>query len=272
MGIGAGLVGALTLVAQAVTTPATSTEAGIRAMLQGDDQAAVRILRPLANEAAHPDPVAQFFLALAYDSNRGSGDYIRACSLFARAGGQFSPFAAQSAALAAAIRNELGPGAGMCVADEGWQGGPPQSFVLRPGQQVVFTDQSVSVTFGDQTQRTDMLLPPQPALKVVYTPLDVTRPVAARRDFFQWIGWLPVNPANPSSWTLIWVLSEVVGDRWMQIATETSQGLVEGSTRPVSYDVSQWIRLRVNATGAAEYQITAGPVSRTVAVPPQGPR
>ena len=272
MGMCAGLVWALTLAVNAVAAQATSTEAGIRAMLRGDYQDAARILRPLANDVAHPDPVAQFFLALVYDSNQVPGDNIRACSLLARAGRQSGPFAEQAAALAAAIRDELGPGADMCVADEGWQGGPPQSLVLGPGHQVVFTDQSVSVTFGDKEERTDILLPPQAALKIVYTPLDVARPLAGRRDFIQWIGWLPENPANPSSWTQIWVLSEIVGDRWIQIAAETSKGEVKGPARPVSYDVSRWVRLRVNANGEAEYEIGAGPASRTVAVPWQGQR
>jgi hypothetical protein len=272
MGMCAALVWALTLVVNAVAAQETGTEAGIRAMLRGDYLGAARILRPLANDAAHPDPVAQFFLALVYDSNQVPGDGIHACSLFARAARQSGPFAGQAAGLAAAIREELGAGAEMCVADEGWQGGPPQSLVLAPGHQVEFTDHSVLVTFGDREQRTDILLPPQLALKIVYTPLDVTRPLAARRDFVQWIGWLPENPSNPSSWTQIWVLSEVVGDRWIQIASETNKGLVKGPTRPVSSDVSRWVRLRVNAGGEAEYEIAAGSAWRTVAVPWQGQR
>jgi hypothetical protein len=42
----------------------TTTEDGIRAMLRGEYQVAVRILQPLADDAARPDPVAQFFLAI----------------------------------------------------------------------------------------------------------------------------------------------------------------------------------------------------------------
>lgn len=251
----------------------SATEAGIRAMLRGDYPNAIRILRPLANDDAHPDPVAQFFLALAYESGLADGGRTRACGLFLRVAGQAGPFAEQSAALASAIRRELGePGAQMCVADGGWQGGPPQSFPLGPGRGITFTDQGVTLKYGDQEQRTDMFLPPAAELKIEYTPLDVTRPVAARREFFQWVGWLPENRTSPSSWKLVWVLSEVVGDHWIQIATDTSVAVANGPTRPASTDASKLIQLRVNAKGEAEYEVTAGPAPRTVPVAWQGGR
>jgi TPR repeat protein len=58
-------------------------EGGIRAVLQGDYHAAARILRPLADDPARPDPVAEFFLAILYDTGRGvQRDMGRACALF----------------------------------------------------------------------------------------------------------------------------------------------------------------------------------------------
>jgi hypothetical protein len=50
----------------------STTEDGIRAMLRGDYQAAARILRPLAEDAARPDPVARFFLAFLIEQRDNS--------------------------------------------------------------------------------------------------------------------------------------------------------------------------------------------------------
>ena len=49
----------------------STTEDGIRAVLHGDYKAAVRILKPLADDFEHPDPVAQFFLAVLYEVGEG---------------------------------------------------------------------------------------------------------------------------------------------------------------------------------------------------------
>jgi hypothetical protein len=246
----------------------SNTEAGIRAVLRGDRQTAMRILEPLADDAAHPDPVAQFFLALAYESNARAGDLDRACGLFLRAANHGGPFAEVSAALAVAIRErELGGLPSMCVADERWQGGPPQSFVLGPDHRIVFTDTTVTVTYGGEAQRTFLILSPDGGLKVAYTPLDVQRPVIARRHFFQWFGWTPNTTVNPSSWTFGWQLSEVIGDQWMLIAGEANLSAARGPAPPLSNDVTGIVRLRVNASGEAEYQITAGPAARTAVIP-----
>lgn len=59
----ARLVCLVTLLAAPAAAQST-TEDGIRAMLRGDYRAAAGILRPLAEDAARPDPAAQFFLAI----------------------------------------------------------------------------------------------------------------------------------------------------------------------------------------------------------------
>jgi hypothetical protein len=251
----------------------SNTEAGIRAVLRGDRQTALRILRPLADDAAHPDPVAQFFLALAYESNGRAGDMERACGLFLRAANQGGPFAEVSANLAFFIRQrELGDAPMMCVADERWQGGPPQSFVLGPDHRIVFTDTSITVTYGDDDQRSFVMMPPGDALKVVYTPVDVTRPTVARRHFSQWVGWFPDSTSAASSWVLNWTLIEVVGDQWTQVAFEKSLQVAHGPARADSTDVSALVHLRVNASGEVEYEITGGPSPRTALIPWQGKR
>ena len=268
----ARLVCALTLLATPAAAQST-TEDGIRAMVRGDYQAAARILRPLADDAARPDPVAQFLLAILYDTGYG-GDNGRACGLFLRAATTANPFMEQSSTIGALLRDQLGGSASlMCVANEKWQGGPPQSFALGPGHRIVFADTSTTVTYGDHEQRTILLLPPGAAfLPIRYTPLAVTRPIVARRHFFEWIAWTPDTAVNPSSWTLSWSLSEVVGDQWIVITGEDKLAVVDGPTRPASYDLANLIRLRVNASGEAEFAIAGGSSPRTEVIPSRGSR
>jgi len=249
-----------------LATPAaaqSTTEDGMRALLRGDYPSALRILRPLADDRAHPDPAAQFFLAILTDTGH-TGTNTRACGLFLRAARQPNPFAAQSAALAAVVRDQLGEGAGFfCIADESWQGGPPLTFALGPEHQVIFTDRSVRVIYKDKEQSTTLLPSPDVVyLPVAYTLLTVTRPVAARRHFLQSFMWVRDPAARPMSWKLYWALSEVVGDQWVLDASEVLS-VVNGSAPPKSHDVSNLARIQVNANGEAEFTISGGSAPRT---------
>lgn len=262
------LVLSLTLAAWPAAAQST-IEAGIRAALQGDYLAAGRILRPLADDPAHPDPVAQFFLAILYDTGQGvQRDMGRACALFLRSSAAPHPFSEQAAGIAAHMRDLLGDGASMmCVAEERWRGGPPQSFTLGPGHRIVFADTSVRVFDGDREQYQLIRLPPGPGfLPIAYSPLDVTSPTVRRRHFFHWFQWLPDTPANPSSWSLGWMLSEVVHDQWGIVASEKNLAEVKGATPPSLYDVAKVVRLQVNPSGQAELTI-GGMVPRTEVVP-----
>jgi hypothetical protein len=253
----------------------STTEEGIRAMLRGEYQVAVRILQPLAYDAARPDPVAQFFLAILYDTGKvGGANQASACGLFAQSAAQAHPFSEQSAAMAAFHREQLGGLASMfCVPGEKWQSAPAHSFVLGPDHRVVFEDTSIRVIYGDQEHRaTFLVMPSNVGLPFQYTPLDVTQPVAARRHFFQWFGWVPDRSPNPASWTLGWILSEVVGDRWIPITGEKSLVEVSGRTPPASYPLDDVVRLRVNASGEAEFTISGGTVARTEVIPWQRDR
>jgi hypothetical protein len=239
----------------------STTEDGIRATLRGDYAAAVRILRPLADDTAKPDRAAQFFLAVLYFGGLGVvRDQDRACGLFLRVSGDANPFAEQSAAIAAYLRDLVGSGASMfCVAHETWQGGPPQSFALGPKHEVVFANTSITVTYGDQDQRTTLLLSQATKfLPIRYTPVAVTKPIATRRHFFQWFGWTPDREVNPSSWTLSWTLSEVVNDQWIGMMGEEALLVVKGATPPPSDDFASLVQLRVNTDGEAELAIVGG--------------
>jgi hypothetical protein len=248
----------------------STTEDGIRAMLRGDYRAAAGILRPLAEDASRPDPVAQFFLAALYDTGHGvKADMGRACGLFARSALREHPFAEQSAEIARNMREQLGDGASMlCVANETWRGGPPQTIDLGPEHHIKFSDTSVIVTHAEQETQTFWKLPAEAiVLPIQYTPLNVSRPVALRRHFLQFFQWMPDESAKPSSWTLGWALSEVVGDQWLAITYEASVAVLNGPGRPDARDMSQFVRMRVNANGEAEFSIAGGARPRTEVIP-----
>jgi len=260
------------LVASSAAAQST-TEDGIRAAVGGDYQAAVRILKPLANDAVRPDPVAQFFLAILYDAGKGVAPNLgHACSLFLRSAARPHPFSEQAATNGGLIRDQFGSGAALeCVVDERWQGGPPLTFTLGPEHQIVFSDTSVTVTDGEQESRTTMIPPEASPPRVQYTPVDVTRPTARRRHFLQWFQWMPDVPGNPSSWSLTWALSEVVDEQWLLVTFEKSLAAVKGPARPESYETTNMVQLRVNANGEAEFTVSGvSPRTEVVPWPPKG--
>jgi len=249
----------------------SSPEDGIRAPLGGDYRAAIRILRPLADNPERPDPVAQFFVGILYEAGAGvRRDAGRACGLFLRSSASEHPFSQQAAAFAALIAQQLGEQARiLCVANERWQGGPPLSVVLDSDHQIVFTDTSITVTYGDEEMRATVR--PQEGVwdQIQYTPIELK---GVRRHFLQWCRWTPDSVADPSSWTLDWGLSEVVGGQWMPIAWEKSVTTVKGSSRPESFNPAQLVHLQVNATGEVEFTVLGGPSPRTEAVQRQAKR
>jgi hypothetical protein len=253
----------------------TTTEDGIRAMLRGDHPTAVRLLRPFAEDAARPDPVAQFFLAILFHAGEGvKGDWPRACQLFLRASRGPDPFSKQAGGLAESMQEQFqGAASELCAAEESWQGGPPPTFVLGPGHQISFADLRVLVTRGDDEHRTSIRLPRGAVfMPIRYTTLAVTRPTEARRHFFEWFAWLPDAIANPSSWTLSWTLSEVVDEVWIAITDEKNLAVVTGAAPPSSYDLGRLVLLQVNDRGEAEFTITGGTSPRTEVIPRQGGR
>jgi len=256
------IVCALVLLATPTSAQST-TEDGVRAMLRGEYGTAFRILQPLADNTAHPDPVAQFFLAVLTDTGH-TGDNQRACGLFLRAAAQPNPFAAQSAALAAVAREQLGDGAGFfCIADEGWQGGPPLTFTLGPSHQIVYTDRSIRLIYNGREQQTNLIPSPDVAYPLIkYTPLEVRRPVAATRHFLQSFMWFRDPTERPASWKLHWTLSEVIADQWIVNADEVLL-IANNAAAPPSQDVAQLAGIHVNANGEAELTIVGGTGKRT---------
>jgi hypothetical protein len=254
-------------------TPAAAqptTEDGIRAMLGGDYQTAARILRPLADDFTHSDPVAQFFLAVLYETGQGvRRDEGRACALYLRSGSGAHPFAEQSAALAGYLRDQYGEGAALiCPANETFRGGPPQVISLGPEHQITFTDTSVVLVHGEEETRTLWKWPPEAIiLPIQYTPISVTKPLATTRHFLHLFQWMPDDSRNPASWTLSWGLLEVVGDQWLNQAWEKDVVVVNGAARPDGRDVATFVRVRTNGAGEAELSILSGSHARTEVIP-----
>lgn len=268
------LVAAFVLVASSATAQ-TTTEDGIRALIRGDYLAAARILRPLGEESAQPDPVAQFFMAILYDTGQGVGrNGPRACGLFLSAAKPANPFMEQSSAISNLILQEYGPaGSQLCVSGSKWQDVPPTTFALGPDHRVVIADTSITVTYNGKEQRTMTgALPGAVALPVQYTPLDVSRPLAARRHFIQSFIWVPDAPGKPSTWSLGWMVSEVVGAEFLVITGERSLVIVSGPQPPASYDVASLARVRVNADGEAEWIIVGSTNPRSDVIAWRGPR
>ena len=95
-----------TLVTPIVVQAQGTTGDGAAALMDGDRAAAERILRPLAQDAVRPDPLAAFFLAIASErESRASGDG-RACALYLRAATPGSPVQAQALALAQDVHQD----------------------------------------------------------------------------------------------------------------------------------------------------------------------
>src|SRR5690349_2487724 len=83
-----------------LTAPVQGQQAaspGVAAFLGGDYETAARLLTPLAERNANPDPIAQFLLATLYDSGRGvARNALRACGLYMAASTVSSPISTQA--------------------------------------------------------------------------------------------------------------------------------------------------------------------------------
>jgi hypothetical protein len=253
----------------------TTTEDGIRALVRADYQAAVRILRPLAEGASEPDGVAQFLMATLYDTGRGvERNTFRACGLFLAAAMRPNPFMQQASQISTRLLEEIGPAAPQfCVPGSTWEDRPPATFTLAPNHSIVFTDTSITVTYnGTETRTRTGGLPGMVSLPIRHIALDVSRPVAVRRHFIQWSGWMPDAPAKPSSWSLGWMVSEVVGGEFVTVVGDRSLVIVAGARPPAAFDVAALAHVRVNANGEAEWVIAGGTNPRSAVIPGREPR
>jgi hypothetical protein len=251
----------------------TTADDGIRALVRGDYQLAVRILRPVAEDATAPDPVAQFFMAVLYQSGRGvAPDSLRACGLFAGAAKTASPFMQQASELANAMRDQMGLGAQFCGSPGPWTNPVPASFTLGPNHQVDITGSSITVRYHGAERR--VTTPGGPGLVYLaprYTSLQISRPVAAQRYFIEQFVWSPNAPEKPSTWTLGWTLAEIVGADYVPTTGERNLISLAGTEAPVSFNVAIFADVRVKGYDAVEFRV-GGRNPRSGLIPRRDPQ
>ena len=125
---------------------------GIKALLRGDYAEAVRILRPLAEDARPGDHTAQFLMALLYDSGKGvAPNSIRACALAAAAASTGGPFTEQATQLARLLREESAGTTRLCGGGDAWRTlAPPSRLMTRIGATASFaSDGVIAIARGD---------------------------------------------------------------------------------------------------------------------------
>jgi hypothetical protein len=109
------------------------------------------------------------------------------------------------------------------------------------------------------------------SLPAKYTLLRITRPVMTARHFIEYFLWVPDAPNAPSSWTLQWILAEVVGRDYEPIASERHLATAPGAAPPSAFEPHKYARVYVNGYGEAEWEILV-PTLRRGVIPWRIPR
>jgi hypothetical protein len=250
----------------------TTTADGIQALIRSDYATATRILRPLAEEAPQPDPLALFFMATLYHSGHGAAlNQIRACGLYLRAAATpASPLQVQSLALARVIHMDVPVIRDECTAASAGAWGDPPAALFTLGQNHwVRIDQEGFVVGYKGTQKTVPMTMGGPGwmfLPIRHTQLDVSRPVAVRRHFIEFFMWVPY--VDQAGWTLWWSAYEVVG---ADAVWARGDGILTAAHTPPSVAVGDVARIRVNADGEAEW-VVLGANPRSGLIPYTGSR
>ena len=246
----------------------TATVDGVAALLRGDYQRAVEILKPIAEDWRSRDTVAQFFMAGLYESGNGVPvDPLRACALYARAaaGGYENPFGQEASKLfgAAISRGLEFDRECQTLANVGFDNGfEPITFDLGPGHFVEWKLSAAVVTYDGHTKRLDMPLPIVPGarfLPVRYSKLETGPTRTLPRHFIEVFVWHPSTKDGP--WDLRWYVFEIVRDEIITIEGSDPLTTAEGNRPPPpeSFDPHEFAVVRVNDDGDAECALLKGP-------------
>jgi hypothetical protein len=253
---------------------AQTTSDGVRAFLRGDYEAAARILQPLAEAVPEPDPLAQYFMAMLYDSGRGvARDMFQACGMYARAGKPGNPFMSQALTTARIMQDQSPYMVKMCAlasADDG-RVPPSASFVLGPDHLVAVDRLGITITYKGAHART-FIEPDWLVLPVRDVALTVTRPASARRDFIQFFRWQPDNSSNLPAWVLHWMLFEVAGSDFLLVAHHERLAAITGPQPPAAFDVDNAVHLQLSPNDEVEWIVPSDPVTGRGLIPPPGTR
>jgi hypothetical protein len=262
---------AIALLAPCAVSAQTTTADGVQALIHGDYASALRILQPLADDAQHPDPIAQFFMATLYHSGRGVAiDLMRACGFYMKAALPGSPVEVQSLALARTIHRDAPPALELCSAArvDVWREPPVTSFALGPDHSVQIDQRGITVAYNGSEKTAAMTLGGfgWVYLPVKFVALDVSRPVETRRYFIEFYVWVPGSGANAPAWTLRWFAMEVAGQEVRQVPGAVPILATAASPKPPAIEVEKVAGLRVNAQGEAE-RVVLEPAPRTDVIP-----
>jgi ribosomal protein L18E len=249
----------------------TGTADGVAALLRGDYQRAIEILKPIAEDWRSRDTVAQFFMAGLYESGNGVPvDPLRACALYARAASNSeNPFALEATHLfgASISRGQEFNDECFALASIGFDSGfEPVTIDLAPGHFVEWKLSAATVTYDGHTKRVQMPLAQAPGERffpVRYTRLDTGPTRTLSRHFIEVFVWQP--PAKAGPWDLRWYVFEVVRDEIIVIEGSESLTTADGDTppSPESFDPREYALLRVNDEGDAEWAVLKGPRQMT---------
>jgi len=252
----------LVVIALFMACPAAgqTTADGLEAVMRGDYETALGILRPLAEDAPAPDPLAQFFVSALYRYGVGVPvNLLRACGL-SRAAQQSLPLL-QALPLGRDDRDAAPAFADECRTAPGhaWRTPDPVAFTLEAGQQVTLDGSVLRVDFEGRNFWMRMGWGPDVwFLPVRHTALDVLKPVPGRRHFIEFFVWTPVRDTAVPTWTLTWTVHEVDGARlaphsWQPVKT------IAATLPPLSPDeraLAQWV---LNADGEVEQRVAESP-------------
>ena len=244
---------------------------GVVALARGDYQRAIEILKPLAEDWRTNDQAAQFFMAGLYDSGLGvPADPTRACALYLRASRDSDTALGREAsrlfAASGSSRGEEFNLECLALATVGFENQfEPVTFDLGPGHFVVWTLAAATVTYEGRTNRVQMgAVPGSRFLPLRETDLATGGTRSDTRHFVEAFVWEPAG-ASQRQWQLFWHLSEVVRDQIINVETLGPLVTSDGDAPPPrdSVDVREYVELRVNAEGRAEWAALKEPLART---------
>lgn len=248
----------------------TRTADGVVALVHGDYDRAVEILKPIAEDWRISDPAAQFFMAGLYEHRRGvPADPMRACALYMRAASNLDdPFGREATELVRpyVFRSPEFNEECQALAFTGFDNGfEPVTFYLGPGHSVEWTLTAVTVTYDDRTKRVPMSLasPGARFLPLQHTELATGAMRSVARHFIELFLWRPSGMSGP--WELQWHVFEIVGDKVIPIDTSGSLVTVQGDAPPPrdSFDVREYAVLGVDDEGYPEWAALKGPLRGT---------
>jgi hypothetical protein len=265
------LLAACILVIPHYITAQTSTADGVLALTRDDPAEAVRILRPLVEGSAEPDPLAAFFLALAYQSGGiGPTDQSRVCGLLLNAATPANPLRPQAQALAIHLHMNHALVREQCTiaSVRGWGEPAWTTFTLAPGHRIRIDRGGFFVDYEGTSKNTPegwggagwKFLPVR--LSEVAVP-GLRQPP---RYFVDLFAWSPHTQVDAPEWSLVWFSYEVAGADVIRLPGNSLVARTVGFTPPVSFPVDDLARFVVADNGQIE-RVVVGPEASRLLVP-----